>query len=123
MYFNNKSSEDYLETILKIQETQPTVRSVDIVHATGFKKSSVSVAMKKLRESGHIKMDNEGYITLTAKGVELANIVYSKHKFLCNLFIKMGVSKETAEIDACNIEHEISDETFNCMVEYAKTHC
>ncbi len=115
MYHNNKSSEDYLETILLLKQKMGNVRSIDIVNETGYKKSSISVAMKKLRENNCITVDNDGFLELTEKGYEIAKNVYEKHSCLKNFFIKIGVDPEIASEDACKIEHEISDETFLCI--------
>lgn len=114
----NKSSEDYLETIFILKNTLGAVRSKDIVNHMGYKKSSISVAMKKLREQGDIDVDEDGYITLTKKGLDQAMEVYSRHRFLIEFFKSIGVGMNTATEDACKIEHEISTETFDCMKKY-----
>ena len=111
----NKSSEDYLETILLLKERLGEVRSIDIVSETGYTKPSISVAMKKLRERKYIEMDKKGYITLTLKGQELAELIYTKHRYLKQFFIQIGVDEKIAAEDACKIEHEISDEAFKCI--------
>lgn len=115
MNTSTQSSEDYLETILILRKEKGPVRSIDIVAQTGYKKSSISVAMKKLREKEYITMDEDGYITLTEKGSNLANSIYDKHCALKNIFISIGVNEETAIEDACKIEHSISDETYLCL--------
>lgn len=108
----HESAEDYLESILIIQEQAGQVRSIDIVNKLGFSKPSVSIAMKKLRESGYIAMAGDGSITLTDNGMEIASRVYGRHKTIARLFEMMGVSPEQASIDACKVEHDLSDETF-----------
>ena len=118
MHYNNQSAEDYLETILLLKKSMGEIRSIDIVNKTGYKKSSISVAMKKLRESEFIVVDKNGYICFTEKGKTLAESIYIKHECLKKCFIKMGVSETCATEDACKIEHEISEETFKCMVKY-----
>ncbi len=118
MEANNKSVENYLETILTLNKTRGSVRSIDIVNDTGYKKSSISVAMKKLRSLGYIEMDNDGYIALTETGLATAEAVYQKHRYLKDFFMALGVSEKTAISDACKIEHEISEETFYCIKEY-----
>lgn len=115
----NKSSEDYLEAILVLSKTNGNLKSIDIVNEMGYKKSSISVAMKKLREQEYIKMNENGTITLTDKGLEKAQEVYEKHNYLKNIFIYLGVSEKTAEEDACKIEHVLSDETFECIKSHA----
>lgn len=112
------SAEDYLETILMIQERCGTVRSIDIVNELGYSKPSVSIAMKKLRESGYISMASDGCITLNESGMEIAKRIYRRHKYLTRLFILLGVSEDVAAEDACKVEHDLSDETFTRIREY-----
>lgn len=112
------SAEDYLETILVLQERCGMVRSIDIVNELGYSKPSVSVAMKKLRESGYISMAPDGIITLNDTGMEVAKRIYRRHKYLTRLFTLLGVSQETAAEDACKVEHDLSDETFSKIREF-----
>lgn len=114
-----ESAEDYLEAVLMLRERLGMVRSIDIVNQLGYSKPSVSVAMKRLRENGYIQMDNDGYITLTPAGLEIANRVYTRHRMLTDFFIQLGVSEETAAADACKIEHDLSEETFQKIKEHA----
>ncbi|MFR1796775.1 MAG: metal-dependent transcriptional regulator [Ruthenibacterium sp.] len=116
----HESAEDYLEAILILKERLGMVRSIDVVNEKHFKKPSVSVAMKKLRESGYVEMDKEGFITLTEKGYEIASSVYNRHKLLTRFFVALGVNEQTAAADACKIEHDISEETFQKILEHAK---
>ena len=95
------------------------VRSIDIVRELGFSKPSISVAMKNLRENGYIRMDDDGYITLLPPGEEIAQRIYSRHKLLTQIFIQLGVSQETAMTDACKVEHDLSDETFEKIKAHA----
>ena len=115
-----ESSEDYLERILMLTQKNGTVRSIDIANDMGFSKPSVSIAMKKLKAKDYIEIDDNGVITLTAQGLAIAEYILNKHNFLKKLLISIGVSPETAEDDACKIEHEISDETFQRLVERFK---
>lgn len=115
----HESAEDYLEAILKLKEDQGMVRSIDIVRELGFSKPSISVAMKNLRENGYIRMDDDGYITLLPPGEEIAQRIYSRHKLLTQIFIQLGVSQETAMTDACKVEHDLSDETFEKIKAHA----
>ena len=108
----NESSENYLETILVLSKRNPVVRSVDIAEELGFKKSSVSVAMKNLREKNNITVTKEGYIYLTDSGREIAEMIYERHELLTECLTKLGVNPETAAEDACRIEHVISAESF-----------
>ena len=108
----HESAENYLETILVLQNRIGEVRSVDIVNELEFTRPSVSVAMKKLRESGHIKMDDDGYITLTESGMRTAKRMLERHNTLTGFLTQLGVDKETAAKDACRIEHVISEQSF-----------
>ncbi|HHT15429.1 MAG TPA: metal-dependent transcriptional regulator [Clostridiales bacterium] len=111
-----ESGEMYLETILRL-EKKGQVRSIDIVNATGYSKPTISEQMKKFRENGFIHMDERNFITLTDKGREIAEKIYERHLVLTDLFIDLGVDPETAEEDACRIEHYISDATFDKLTE------
>lgn len=119
----HESSEDYLEKILMLQKRLGQVRSIDIVNELGFSKPSVSIAMKKLRENGYIEMDGENLITLTASGAKVARRIYARHQTLTKLLVQLGVSHETAEKDACKIEHDISDESFARIKAYLRRKC
>lgn len=114
----HKSAEDYLETILKLQQQQGQVRSIDIVGELHYSKPSVSVAMKKLRESGHVKMDENGLLTLTEQGEAVARRILDRHRVLSRMLETMGVDEETAAAEACEIEHCISDSTFDKIKAY-----
>lgn len=111
----HESAEDYLETILMLSKKLPVVRSINIANEMGYKKSSVSIAMKNLREAEHIRVTKEGYIYLTDSGKEIAEMIYERHQILSSWLIKLGVDKKVAEEDACRIEHDISKESFNAI--------
>ena len=111
----NESAENYLETILILSQKLPVVRSVDIANELGFKKSSVSVAMKNLREKKHIKVDEQGFIHLTPSGLEIANMIYERHTLLSSWLIHLGVPADVAAADACKMEHVISKESFEAI--------
>ena len=115
-----KSSEDYLETILMLKERTGAVHSVDIAAELNFSKASVSVAMKKLRENGYILMEHDGQIELTEEGMKIASSIYSRHRILTQFFIQLGVDPAVAAEDACKVEHDLSEETFQCLVNHAK---
>lgn len=117
----HESPEDYLEAIYVITKQTGDVRSVDIANYFGYTKASVSVAMKKLRESGHIVMDRYGKITLTETGLSTASKVYERHELITAFLIKLGVSRENAENDACRMEHILSEETFEKFKAYLKS--
>ena len=110
-----KSSEDYLEAMLVMSERHGYIRSIDIAAELGVTKPSVSYAVKRLRENGYITMNRDGLITLTEKGLEIANRIYERHKVLTQTLIFLGVDPKTAREDACKMEHDISDETFEAM--------
>ena len=116
---SEESMEDYLETILLLHNKNNKVRSIDIVNELGYTKASVSVAMKGLREKSLITMDEVGYISLTKEGMAIAEKILERHTLLSNWLIKLGVSEAVAKEDACRIEHDISEETFNVL----KKHC
>ena len=115
-----KSSEDYLEAMLMMQERHGFIRSTDVAERLGVTKPSVSYATKRLREAGYITMDPDGLITLTDDGMEIAQRMYSRHKFLSNALMSIGVSEQTALEDACKIEHDISQETFDALLRLAE---
>ena len=117
-----ESAEDYLERILILQEKGNGVRSIDIAHDMGFSKPSISVAMKKLKEAGLIKIDDNGFITLTKEGHVIADKVYERHCVLTKVLTSIGVSEEQAEKDACKVEHVISEETFEAIKEHIEKH-
>ena len=114
-----ESAENYLEAILSLHERHGLVRSIDIANELHFSKPSVSVAMKKLRESGYIEMDKDGFISLLPSGEEIARRIYERHKLLTQFFIRLGVAPEVAAADACKVEHDLSEETFQKMKEHA----
>ncbi len=119
---SNESSEDYLETILILEKKKPVVRSVDISTEIGYKKSSVSVAMRNLYDRGHIRITDEGYIYLTESGRKIAESVYERHVLISEWLMRIGVPEEKALEDACRIEHYISDESFAAIKKFANEH-
>lgn len=114
----NESTENYLETILILSTKLPVVRSVDIANELGFKKSSISIAMKNLKEKKYITVNDSGFIYLTDSGKELAEMIYERHKLLSSLLEKLGVPKDIAAEDACKIEHVISKQSFDAIKNY-----
>ena len=114
-----ESAENYLEAILSLHERHGLVRSIDIANELHFSKPSVSVAMKKLRESGYIEMDKDGFISLLPSGEEIARRIYERHKLLTQFFIRLGGDPEVAAADAGKVEHDLSEETFQKMKEHA----
>lgn len=117
---NNESAENYLETILILSKKLPVVRSVDIANELGFKKSSVSIAMKNLREKKHITVTDAGFIYLTEAGKEIADMIYERHQLLSAWLEKLGVPSKIAAEDACKIEHIISKESFEAIKRHVK---
>jgi Mn-dependent DtxR family transcriptional regulator len=118
--FVNESSENYLETILVLSKKLPVVRSVDVANELNFKKSSVSIAMKNLREKNHITVTDAGYIYLTDEGKAIAEMILERHELITDILVKLGVDEEIASEDACRIEHVISKESFKAVRDYAK---
>ena len=112
-----ESAEDYLEAILILSQKGNSVRSVDIASMLSVSKPSVSHAMKLLREDGYIAMDRYGTVTLLDKGAEIANRVYERHTILTKMLESLGVPSDIAKTDACKMEHDISDESFERIKE------
>ena len=119
-----ESGEMYLETILVLSQKQNSVRSIDICGEMGFSKPSISRAIHLLEDGGYVNIDNNGFITLTETGSEVAEKIYERHRVLTALFTALGVDEKTAAEDACRIEHYISDKTFKAikahMAKYSK---
>ena len=113
----HESTENYLEAILILQARHGAVRSIDIANELDFTRPSVSVAMKKLRESGHIQVDSEGYITFTESGRKAAEEIYERHAILAGFLTSLGVEEKSATEDACRMEHVISRESFEKIQE------
>ena len=120
--YKNESTENYLETILMLSKTLPVVRSVEVAETLGFTKPSVSVAMKNLREKDYVTVTKEGYIYLTDAGRKIAETIYERHELLTSWLTALGVDKNTAEEDACKIEHVISAESFQAIKEHIAKH-
>ncbi len=116
----HESAEDYLEAILMLCRNNGHARSVDIAARLGVSKPSVSFAMKKLRENGYILMGDDNRITLTESGEAIACRVLERHDLLCTLLMRLGVSEETARADACKMEHDLSEETFEAIRAHLK---
>ena len=116
----HESMEMYLETILMVSKELTHVRAIDIVKKIDFSKPTVSIALKKLKESEYVDIDANNYIHLTNKGLEVAKDILEKHEVLTAFLMKLGVSQENAAKDACKIEHDITNETFSCIKEFLK---
>lgn len=114
----HESAEDYLERILMLSKKMSKVRSIDIAVDMNYSKPSISRAIKNLKENGYINVDANGNITLTEKGLEIANRIYERHTILTKIFVALGVSQETAASDACKVEHDLSQETFDALKKY-----
>ncbi|MBQ8808065.1 MAG: metal-dependent transcriptional regulator [Clostridia bacterium] len=113
-----ESAENYLETILMLGNQKECVRSIDVANELGFSKASVSVAMKAFREEGYIVIDGDGGITLTEKGLLIAEKMCERHNIIAKTLMFLGVSEETAYADSCKIEHDISQESFEKIKEF-----
>ncbi len=115
-----ESQEDYLEKILQISKEKETVHAIDIARGLSFSKPSVSVAMNKLKEQGYIEINDKGEITLTPSGLLIAEKTLEKHNILTEMLVSLGVDRETAMEDACKMEHDISDKTWEAIKKHAK---
>ena len=109
------SAEDYLEAILVLQERNGRVRAVDIANHMHFAKPTISIIIKQFRDNGYVSVDGDRCIHLTEKGAEIANRIHERHTILSKVLMAIGVDKETAFADACKIEHNISETTFECI--------
>ena len=118
----NESAENYLETILILSKKLPVVRSVDIANELGFKKPSISVAMKNLRNKDYITVTDAGFIYLTDSGKEIASMIYERHQLISSLLVQLGVPKDIAVKDACKIEHVISQTSFDAIKNHVNLH-
>ena len=119
---NNESMEMYLETILVLSKTHPTVRAIDVGEEMGFSKPSVSRALGILKADGYVVSDANGYLTLTDSGRSIAEKIYERHTLLSQFLVNLGVDPEVAAEDACKIEHHISDQSFEAIKRHAKMH-
>ena len=115
-----ESGEMYLETIYILSQKSPFVRSIDVAEHLGVTKPSVTYATRRLKESGHITMDKDGLITLTETGMAVAAKMLDRHKTLTSFLIALGVDARTAEEDACKIEHDISQQTYDAICSHAR---
>lgn len=113
----HESGEDYLETILILQKKLGMVRSVDVARYMEVKKPSVCVAVNSLKEGGFLTMDKDHFLFLTDIGKEVAEKIYERHRFFTKMLIEAGVDPKQAEIDACKIEHDVSDQSFQKLKE------
>ncbi|MDE6364933.1 MAG: metal-dependent transcriptional regulator [Lachnospiraceae bacterium] len=118
----NESAENYLETILVLSRKLPVVRSVDIANELGFKKSSVSIAMKNLREKNYITVTDAGFIYLTDSGKKIAELIYERHEFVSEWLMRLGVPQDIAIEDACKIEHILSRESYAAIKAFVMQH-
>ena len=114
-----ESSEDYLEAMLMMREQHGYIRSIDIANELNVTKPSVSYATKRLRLNGYITMDRDGLITLTDSGMAIATRIYERHKTLTSFFMRLGVDEETAREDACKVEHDLSEKTYEAIKAHA----
>ena len=110
-----ESGEMYLETIYTLTRERASVRSIDVCEHMGFSKPSVSRAIGLLKAGGFVEVDDKGHLTLTAQGEEVAQRTYERHRLLKEAFVRLGVDEETADADACKIEHRISDQTMAAL--------
>ena len=118
----HESAEMYLETIYSLSKVNSTVRSIDVAEALGYSRPSVSRAVGLLKNDGYLTMDKDGFLALTEKGTETAEKIYERHTILTAALTALGVDKETAAEDACKIEHDISDRSFDAIKKHMKTY-
>ena len=113
-----ESGENYLEAILMLSKKKDGVHAIDIVNDLGYSKPSVSIMLKKLKDEGYIDIDSESHIHLMPEGLKIAKKILERHEILTDILIKLGIDPKTAEDDACKIEHDLSDITFQKIKEY-----
>ena len=116
----HESAEMYLETIYSLSQTSTSVRSVDVAEALNYSRPSVSRAVGLLKGDGYLVVDQDGFLTLTDAGKEIAQKIYERHTVLTAALMALGVDKDTAAEDACKIEHDISDQTFRAIKAHLK---
>lgn len=112
--------ENYLETILILSKKQPDVHAIDICSYLGYSRPTVSIVLKKMKDNELVIVDADNHITLTEKGKKVAEHIYERHTILSEFFMLLGVKRDTAVEDACKIEHDISDETFQLLREHCR---
>ena len=112
--------ENYLETILILSQKQPDVHAIDICSYLGYSRPTVSIILKKMKDEGLVTVDDDNHIRLTDTGKEVAERIYDRHTVLTDLFTYLGVNRDVAAEDACMVEHDISDETFECLKAHYK---
>jgi Mn-dependent transcriptional regulator len=110
-----ESAENYLETIYRLSKSNDQVHSIDIVHELDYSKPSISIAMKNLRESGYIVIDEDGHITLTNSGLKIAMSMHERHTIMSDWLVSLGVDRKTADNDACKMEHSMSEKSFSAI--------
>ena len=113
-----ESGEDYLEAILMVSERKNEVHAIDVVNELGYSKPSVSIALKKLKEQEYITIDEFNHLHLTKKGLDIAKKIYERHKILTSILEKLGVDEKNAEKDACKLEHDLSDVSWEAIKKY-----
>ena len=118
----HESAEMYLETIYSLSKVNSTVRSIDVAEALGYSRPSVSRAVGLLKNDGYLTMDKDSFLALTKKGTEAAEKIYERHTILTAALMALGVDKGTAAEDACKIEHDISDRSFEAIKKHMKTY-
>ncbi len=116
----SEAVENYLETILILSKKKPDLHAIDICDELGYSRPTVSVVVKQMKGNGLITVDELNHIALTEKGREIAESIYERHNIISEFFMAIGVSRETALKDACKIEHDISNETFECIKKHIK---
>lgn len=116
----HEAAENYLETIYILLRRRGYCRSIDICHELGYSKPTISIMMKNLRENGYISIDDTGGITLTPSGLDIAKRMYERHETIAQLLIRLGVAEKIAYQDSCKIEHDLSTESFDAILQFIR---
>lgn len=120
MMKSNESKQDYLERILMLEQYSDKIKAIQLAKSFNFSRASISIALKKLIDEGYVLIDSSQNISLTEEGRKIAEKVYERHQLLTEVFIHIGVDRKTAASDACKLEHDLSDETYNAIKKYYK---
>ena len=114
-----ESTENYMEAILILQQQNGEVRAVDIAHYFGFSKPTISQYMKQYAQQGLVEVDGNGHITLSGEGRAIAEHIFERHQVITAVFTALGVPEEIAREDACKVEHDLSQQTYEAMKRHA----
>lgn len=116
----DETLENYLETILILKEKKGNIRAIDISNEMNYAKATISIMLKKYAEAGYLIVEENGNIVLTEKGNAIASKMYERHNAIAKILMRLGVDEKTAYQDSCKIEHDLSEESFQCILEHSK---